>query len=182
MGASHAGSTGSAVAINNWEVDLVNICIKVHKQVLNFRNHLVDSCIRAVNFVDRQNHGQVQSQRLAQHEPCLRKRPLGCVNEQHHSVDHGERTLYFATEVGVARSVNNVDLDLFATFTSPPHSSVLGKDRDSLLSLKVGVVHDAVNLGSTFAECTRLTQHGVNQGGLTVVYVGDDGNVANALY
>ncbi|CAB5069436.1 unannotated protein [freshwater metagenome] len=82
----------------------------------------------------------------------------------------------------MARCVNNVDFDLFATFTGPPHSSVLGKDRDSLLSLKVGVVHDAVNLGSTFTECPGLTQHGVNQGGLTVVDVGDDGNVANALY
>ena len=42
-------------------------------------------------------------------------------------------------------------------------------------------VHDAVGEGFVRAEGAALAEHGVNEGGLAVVDVGDDGNVEDGL-
>ena len=48
--------------------------------------------------------GQPRLERLAQHEPRLRQRALRRVDQQQHAVDHRERPLDLAAEVGVARA------------------------------------------------------------------------------
>ena len=55
---------------------------------------------------------------------------------------------------------------------------VLGQDRDALFALEVGRVHHP--LGDLFvgAEDPGLAEHGVHQGRLAVVNVGDYGHVA----
>ena len=64
-------------------------------------------------------------------------------------------------------------------FTSPyADRGVLGEDRDALLALEVGRVHDPVDDLLAGAERAGLAEHGVDEGGLAVVDVGDDGDVA----
>ena len=62
----------------------------------------------------------------------------------------------------------------------PPcaHRGVLGQDRDALFALQVtGVDHAVGDLGAD-PERAGLPQHGVDQRGLAVVDVRDDGDVA----
>ncbi|CAB4901452.1 unannotated protein [freshwater metagenome] len=134
LGASHARSACPTIAVDDWEVDLVNVCIEIHKQILDLRDHLIDSSIGTVDLVHCQNDGQVQCERLAKHKARLGKRPLGGINEQYHSIDHGERTLNLAAKVSVARRVNNVDLDFLTSFTRPSNGGVFRKDRDALFT------------------------------------------------
>ena len=103
------------------------------------------------------------------------QRALGGVDEQDDAVDHGERPLDLATEVGVAGRVDDVQRD------SRPDCDrgVLGEDRDALLTLEVARVHDALVDGLVGAERARLVQHRVDERGLAVVDVGDDGQVAD---
>jgi hypothetical protein len=72
----------------------------------------------------------------------------------------------------VAGGVDDVDLDAALV----ADRGVLGEDRDALLALQVHRVHDAVVhvLTSWAAEGPGLPEHGVHQGGLAVVDVGDD--------
>ena len=102
--------------------------------------------------------------------------PSRGVDQQHDAVDHGERALHFAAEVGVARRVDDVDLHVAVV-----NRRVLGQDRDAALALQVHRVHDPFGDLLVGAKDAALVQHGVDQGGLAVVDVGDDGDVADRL-
>jgi hypothetical protein len=68
------------------------------------------------------------------------------------------------------------DIDLCAGIK---HGRVLGKDGDAALAFQIVRVHDALGHGLVIAESAALAKHGVNQRGLAVIHVGDDGDVAN---
>ena len=55
---------------------------------------------------------------------------------------------------------------------------VLGQDRDALFLLEIDRVHDPVGELLVDPEGARLAQQGVDQGGLAVVDMGDDRQVA----
>ena len=94
-------------------------------------------------LLTHQDHRQVRGQRLAQHEAGLRQRALGGVDQQHHAVDHGQAALHLATEVGVARGVDDVDHRHAAVGVLTVHGGVLRQDGDALFLLQVTGVHQA---------------------------------------
>jgi hypothetical protein len=63
----------------------------------------------------------------------------------------------------------------------PAHRAVLGQDGDAALALDVVAVHHAFGDLLVLAEGAALAQQLVDQGGLAVVDVGDDGDVADRL-
>ena len=75
----------------------------------------------------------------------------------------------------MARRVHDVDL-AFAIV----HGGVLGKNGDAALAFQIVGVHDAVGHSLIGAEGATLPEHGVDQRGLAVVNVGDDGDVADS--
>jgi len=131
---------------------------------------------RAVDLVDDENHRQPRLERLAQHEPRLGQRPFARVDEQQHAVDHRQGALDLAAEIGVARRVDDVDLD-----SAPAHGRVFREDRDPLLALEVHRVEDALCDLLIRAKGAGLPQHGVHERCLPVIDVRDDRNVPNVL-
>ena len=117
---------------------------------------------------------QVGLERLLEHEARLGQGPLGRVHEQQHAVHQRQRPLDLAAEVGVARRVHDVDLHVLVV-----DGRVLGHDRDALLALEVDRVHDPLDHVLVGAEDAGLPEHGVDEGGLAVVDVGDDGDIAD---
>ena len=73
----------------------------------------------------------------------------------------------------MARSVH--DVDLHAVING---GAVLGQNGDAALPLDVAGVHHALGHLLIFPERAALLEHLVHEGGLAVVDVGDDGNVA----
>ncbi len=126
----------------------------------------------AVDLVDDEGDRQFELERLAQHEAGLGQRPLRRVDEQQHPVDHRQRPFDLATEVGVARRVDDVDPQAVVQ-----HRRVLGQDRDALLPLQIHVVHDPLVDVLVGAERAGLPQHRVDERGLAVVDVSDDCDV-----
>ena len=84
-----------------------------------------------------------------------------------------ERPLDLAAEVGVAGRVDDVDQRVAVV-----DGGVLGEDGDAALALEVGVVHRAFGDALVGAENAALMQQGIDERGLAVVDVGDDGDVA----
>jgi hypothetical protein len=169
-------ATGLGVAVDDREVDLVLVGIEVEEQLLDLVDDLVDARVGAVDLVDDEHDREARLERLAQHEPRLRQRALGRVDEQQDAVDHRHPALDLAAEVGMARRVDDVDLR-----PRVPDRRVLGEDRDPALALEIHRVHDpVVDLGA-LAERPGLAQHRVDQRRLAVVDVGDDRDVAEVL-
>src|SRR5690606_19581699 len=79
-------------------------------------------------------------------------------------------------EVGVAGRVDEGDVDALEA-----DRRVLGVDRDAALALLVVRVHHALDRGDVGRQRAGLAQQAVEQGGLAVVDVGDDREVADVL-
>ena len=109
------------------------------KQILGFLDDSVDAGIGAVGLVDHEDHGQLRGQRLAQDEAGLRKRTFGSVDEEDDAVDHGQSAFDLSAEVGVARSVDDVDDDVLVTGRGSvvEDRGVLRENGDALLAFEV---------------------------------------------
>jgi hypothetical protein len=140
----------------------------------------LDAGIGTVGLVDQQDDGQVRGEGLAQHEAGLGQRALGSVNEEDDAVDHGQAALHLAAKVGVAGGVDDVDGDGLAVGgrSVVGHGGVLGQDGDALFALQVTGVHHAVFKVVVLGKGVGLLEHGVDQGGLAVVNVGHNRDVA----
>ena len=162
--------------VDDRELDLVLVGVEVEEQLIHLVHDLRHARVGAVDLVDDEDHGQLRLQRLAQHEPRLRQRPLGGVHEQEHAVDHRQPALDLPAEVGVPGGVDDVELDVPVA-----QRGVLGEDRDPLLALEVHRVHHPRGHVLADPERARLPQHRVDQRRLAVVDVRDDRDVADVI-
>jgi hypothetical protein len=81
----------------------------------------------------------------------------------------------------VAGGVDDVQRHLLAVGHLVPYGGVLGEDRDALLTLQVAGVHGALVHVLMGSEGAGLPQHRVDEGGLPVVDVGHDRDVAQVV-
>ena len=165
-----------AVGVEHGEVEHVLVGVEVDEEVVDLVEDFLRARVGAVDLVDDDDRGELGFEGLREHVAGLRQRAFGGVDEEHDAVDHLERALDFAAEVGVAGRVDDVDLVVVVV-----ERGVLGEDGDAALALEVVGVHDALGDGFVGAEGAGLAQHGVDERGLAVVDVGDDGDVEDRL-
>jgi hypothetical protein len=146
---------------------------EVHEELVDLVEDLGRAGVRTIDLVDRDDDRKVTGHRFLEDVPGLRQRTLGGVDEEEDRVDHEQRPLDLAAEVGVTRGVDDVQAG-----SRVIDGRLLGEDRDALLALQVARVEDAIDHGLVRAERARLAEHRVDEGRLAVVDVGDDGNVA----
>ena len=115
-------------------------------------------------------------ERLGEHEPRLRHRPLGRVDQHQRPVGHPQHAFDFAAEIGVAGRVDDVDLHALVM-----QGDVLGQDRDAALALQFVGIENAFADQLAFAELAALPQQAIDQRRLAVVDVGDDGDIADVV-
>ena len=143
----------NARGINHWEIELFVRSAQFIKQVEGLIHHFVGIGTRLVHFVDNNDRLETQSQSFLGHKTCLGHRALLRVNEQNHAIHHGQGAFHFATEVGVAWGVNDVDVGAL-----PTDSAVLGQNGNTAFTFNGVVVHDGVNDFFVNGKCTGLTQ------------------------
>ena len=132
--------------------------------------------IAEVNFVDDDDRLQMQGEGFFQDELGLGHRAFLGVYNQEYAIGHIESALNFTRKIGVAGSVNDVD---FVAVVE--NGGLLGGDGDAALVFLVHGVHNQSlgHLGLVGAESVRLLQETINEGGLAVVNVGDNSDVAD---
>ena len=170
------GRAGARVRVEDGELELVLRRLEVDEEVVDLVQHLGGPRVAPVDLVDDDDRRQPGLERLLQDEARLRQRPFRGIDEQQHAVDERERALDLGAEVGVPRRVDDVDVDVAIV-----HGRVLGHDRDALFTLEVHRVHHPLGDGLVLAEEPGLPEHGVDEGRLAVVDVGDDGDVSNRI-
>ena len=177
VGTGHVGGVaGGAVAARAEEggrIELLLGGVQVHQQLQHLVADLVDALVGAVYLVDYHDDPVAQLQGLRKHKAGLGHRTLGRVHQQDNAVDHLQNALHLAAEVGVARRVHDVDLGILVV-----DGGVFRQDGNAALPLQVARVHDPVHSGLIFPVDAALLEHLVHQGGLAMVNVSNDGNVA----
>jgi hypothetical protein len=174
--AVHLGRRGPdlGVGIEHGKFELVFAGVEIDEQVVDFVEDFLRPRVGPIDLVDDDDWREAALERLAQHEPGLRQRAFRRVDQQHHAVDHRQRAFDLAAEVGVARRVDDVDQQVVIV-----NRGVLGENRDPALAFEIVAVHGAFGDALVGTEGTALVQQGINQGGLAVVNVGDDGDVTS---
>jgi hypothetical protein len=167
---------GPRVGVDDREFDLMLVGAEVDEEPVDLVEHLGAARVGAVDLVEADGRLESERQRLPEHEAGLGQRPLRGVDQQHHTVDHGERAFDLGPEVGVAGGVDDVDAHV-----APGDARVLGQNGDAALAFEIVRVHHALDQRLVGAKDARLAQHGVDQGGLSMVDVGDDGDVTDVL-
>ena len=164
---------GLGVGVDDRELDLVRVGAEVHEQLVDVVEDLVRAGVAAVDLVDRDDDRQAAGHRLLEDVARLRQRAFGGVDEEQHRIDHQQRPLDLAAEVGVTGRVDDVEPDAGVV-----DRRLLGQDRDALLALEIARIHDPVDDRLVGAEGAGLAEHRVHERGLAVVDVRDDGDVA----
>ncbi len=171
-----AGIAVDCGSVHHGEIKLLVGSTQLDHQV----EHLVHSAlgigVGAVDLVHDHHNAQAALERMGQHEARLRLGTLVGVHDEQGAVGHVEHALNLAAEVGVARGVDDVDLDVLVL-----DGDVLGKDGDAALALLIVGVQDALFHLLVLAENVGRPQQTVDQRSLTMVDVRDDGNVAKAF-
>ena len=162
------------VGVEHREVELILFRIEVDEEVVDLVQDFLRAGVGAVDLVDDQDRGQLGFEGLGEDVPGLGQRAFGGVDQQHDAIDHLQGALDLAAEVGVAGGVDDVDLGVLVV-----DRRVLGQDGDAAFLFELVRVHDALDDGLVAAEGAGLAEHGIDQGGLAVVDVGDDGDVAD---
>ena len=160
-------------AVEDREIELRLGRIERREQVEHFVDHLLRPGVRSVDLVDGDDRLEADLQRLGDHEFGLRQRTLGGIDQHDRAVHHVEDALDLAAEVGMARRVDDVDAGC-----APQDRRDLGQDGDAALALERIGIHRPLGHALVLAERARLLQQPVDQRGLAVVDMGNDGDVA----
>ena len=173
-----AGVAVQRRGVDGVEIELVVGGAEAVEQVEGLVEHPVRARAGAVDLVDHDDRLEAHREGLLGDEARLRHRAVHRVDQDQHRVDHRQHALDLAAEVGVARGVDDVDAVFLAVRRLPADRGVLGKDRDATFLFQVVAVHHAFGGDRALAEGARLLEQLVDEGGLAMVDVGDDGDVA----
>ena len=132
---------------------------------------------RTIDLVDDDHNLEAGIDSVTQHEAGLGHGALKSVDQQQGAVGHTQHALDLAAKVGVARSVDDVDLNVLVL-----DRDVLGENRNAALALLVVRIQDAVLDLLVGTEGVRGTQELVDHRRLAVVDVSDDGDVPQIVY
>ena len=171
-----AGIAVQGRGVDDREIQLLVGGAELVEQVEHLVDHPVRACAGAVDLVDHHDRAEAHRERLLGDEAGLRHRAVHRVDQDQHRIDHRQHALDLAAEVGVAGGIDDVD-----AIALPGDRGVLGQDGDAAFLFLVVAVHHALGQHGALAQRARLLQQTVDEGGLAVVDVGDDGDVAQAF-
>ena len=165
---------GFGVGVEHRKIQLVFGGFQVDEKIVDFVEDFRSARIAAIDFVEHNNGQKMSVERLLQYVARLRQWAFARVHQQQDAIDHFQRALDFSAEITVAGRVDDIDLRVLIE-----ERRVFRQDGDAALAFQVVGVHHSLHHHLVVAEYATLMEHGVHQGGFTVVDVGDDGDVAN---
>ena len=159
------------------EIKLVISGVQGTHEIENLFLNLIGTAIRLVNLVDHNYRLLAKLQSLLQHESGLRHAALKGIDKQEHTVRHVKDPFNLTSEIAMARSVYDIDLD---TLVGDGH--ILGKNCDASFPLDVIVVENQLAKILRLTHQIGLVDHPVHEGCLAVIDVRYERDVPNVLH
>ena len=150
--------------------------VQIDEQIVYFIQNFRGARVLTIDFVDDDDDLEARVQGFFKHEAGLRQGAFGGVDQQNSAVGHGEGPLDLSPEIGMAGGVDDID-----AHAAPGNRAVFGCDGDAALPFQVEGVHEPLFQLLSVPEDAALPEHGIHQGGFAVVYVGDNGDVAQVV-
>src|SRR5690606_34820166 len=150
--------------------------IEFTEQIERLSQDIIWASVLPIDLVDDHDDRQTQFNGLGKHKARLRERTFSSVYQEEHSVSHLECTLYLTPKVSVSGRIDDVDRRPLVF-----NAAVLGQNGDTALTLQVVGIHDSVVDGFIVTKHACLFEHSVDKSRLAVIYVSDDGDVAQLL-
>ena len=168
-----AGVAVQGRGVDHREIELFVGRAETVEQIERLVQHPVRARARAVDLVDHHDRLEAHLERLLGDEARLRHRAVHRIDQQQHRIDHRQHALDFAAEVGMSGRVDDID-----AVVAPGDRRVLGQNRDAAFLFLVVGIHHALGEHGAFAERAGLLEQTIDEGGLAMVDVGDNGDVA----
>ena len=156
------------------EVERVVTRTEFDEQIEDFAEHFLRTSFCSINFVDDDNRLEPVFERLHRDESRLRLRAFEGIDEDQHAVGHAEHSFDFATKVGVAGRVHDVDLHALVI-----QRDILRENRDAALTFEIVRVEHAGLSQFRIAKLAALLEQRIDERRLAVIDVRDDRDVAN---
>ena len=160
--------------IDHRKIKLFVRCAEFVEEVEGMINHPVRARAITVDLVHHDDRFQAQCQRLLGHEARLRHRPFNGIDQQQHTIDHAQHPLDLAAEIRVAGRIDDVDMHALII-----NRQILRQDGDSTFLFQIVRIHHPFDDVLVGGKSACLLEEFVDQRGLAVVNVGDDGDIAN---
>ena len=97
------------------EVELIFRCVEVAHEVEHHFVHLFGATVGLVHLIYHYDGLESDLESLLQDKTCLWHWSFECIDEEDATIGHIEHAFYLTTEVGVARSVNDINLCVLVT-------------------------------------------------------------------
>ena len=133
--------------------------------------------MRAVDLIEDDDGVQANFKGLGEDKAGLRHRPFLGIDEEQNTIDKAEDPFDLAGKIGMAGGVDNIDFKVFKEYTG-----MFCEDCDPALFFLVVAVHYSFRDLFVVAKDIGLFKQAVEQGGFSMVDVGDDGDIANFFW
>ena len=107
----------------------------------------------------------------------MRHRPFDGIHQQQDTVNHRQDTFHLATEIGMPRRIDNIDMRSLIF-----HGTVFGENGDPAFLFQIIGIHHPFTDGLIFTESSGLTQQLIDQCGFAVIDVRDNRDVADSAF
>ena len=160
--------------VDDREIEKIIRGAELDEEIEDFVDGFLRIGIRPVNLVDDHDRLDVVLEGVLQDETGLWHRAFIGVDHQKAAIHHVHDPLDFAAEIGVPRSIDDVDFRIL-----PFDGSGLGQNGDAPFVFDRVRVHHAVLNFFVLTKSAGIGEQSVDEGGFSMVDVRDDCNVSN---
>ena len=171
------GPAVASAGVEHGELELFLGGVEVDEEVVDGVQDLLRAGVGTVDLVDDHDGAELELQRLVQHETRLGQGALRAVDQQQDAVRHVQDAFHLAAEIAVDGSVDDIDLGVAVVY-----ADVFREDGDAAFAFEFVAVEEAGVHFLVFAEELCLADDLVDERGLAVVDVRDDGDVSDVLH
>ena len=159
--------------VDHWKVQLLFTGIQRKHQIEYLLIGEIWFAVGLVHFIDDDNGLESELECFLKNKACLRHGALKGIHQQKNTVGHIQHALHLPSKVRVARCIDQIDLHPFVS-----DRDVLAQDGDAPFTLEIVVVENELSCLLILTKEFAIMKDLIDQSGLAVIDVGDDGDVA----